>query len=81
MKFKVDVECTPEEARAFLGLPDVSSVQRSILADVEERLKGALDLMDPEAVMRAWMPAVKGWEDLMRSMMGKVGSARSDADD
>ena len=23
MKITVDVDCTPEEARAFLGLPDV----------------------------------------------------------
>ena len=27
MKVNITVECTPEEARGFLGLPDVSRVQ------------------------------------------------------
>ncbi|WP_420846806.1 DUF6489 family protein [Microvirga tunisiensis] len=27
MKITMDVECTPEEARAFLGLPDVKPMQ------------------------------------------------------
>lgn len=31
MKVTVDVECTPEEARAFLGLPDVSALQNEFI--------------------------------------------------
>ena len=37
MKFKVDVDCTPDEARAFFGLPDVKPLQETLLPEVEER--------------------------------------------
>ena len=30
MKFTINVDCTPEEARAFFGLPDVSAVNEMI---------------------------------------------------
>jgi len=29
MKMTVDVDCTPEEARRFLGLPDLTPVHRA----------------------------------------------------
>src|SRR6516164_5311770 len=35
MKFKIDIDCTPEEARAFLGLPDVKPLQEALLPDVK----------------------------------------------
>ena len=39
MKFKVDIDCTPDEARAFFGLPDVKPLQEALLPEVEERLR------------------------------------------
>ena len=33
MKFTVNVECTPEEARAFMGLPDVQPMQEAMMQD------------------------------------------------
>ena len=31
MKFTVDVDCTPEEARRFLGLPDLTPVHQAYI--------------------------------------------------
>jgi len=31
MKFHVEVECTPEEARRFLGLPDVAAANEAYM--------------------------------------------------
>ena len=31
MKVTVNVECTPEEARTFLGLPDVQPMQEAVM--------------------------------------------------
>ncbi len=28
MKMTIEVDCTPEEARRFMGLPDVSGLER-----------------------------------------------------
>ena len=32
MKITMNVDCTPEEARAFLGLPDVKPMQEQLIA-------------------------------------------------
>src|SRR5580704_8967474 len=56
MKFKVDIDCTPDEARAFFGLPDVKPLQEALLPEVEQRLKTMLKSMDPEAMLKAWLP-------------------------
>jgi hypothetical protein len=69
MKFKIDIDCTPQEARAFLGLPDVESVQKALGAEIEARMRKALDRMDPERMFEAWMPAVKGWENVMKAFV------------
>ena len=56
MKVTVDVDCTPEEARRFLGLPDLSAVHEAYV----EKMKAAVaDVPGPEAfsdMMKAWGP-------------------------
>ena len=67
MKIKVDVECTPEEARTFLGLPDVKPMQDALLQQAQERMSAAMQAMDPETMMRTWMPAgVQSFENLQK---------------
>jgi hypothetical protein len=56
MKVNVEMEMTPQEARAFLGLPDVAPLQKKMLEDMQARMKSAFDAGDPEGMMRAWMP-------------------------
>ncbi len=43
MKLNITVDCTPEEARAFLGLPDVSSLNETLVASVKERVEQNMD--------------------------------------
>ena len=31
MKVKIDIDCTPEEARTFFGLPDLGPLQKEML--------------------------------------------------
>jgi hypothetical protein len=67
MKITVDVDCTPEEARAFLGLPDVKPMQDALLAQVQERMTSSLSAMDPETMIKTWLPAqVQGMEQLQK---------------
>ncbi len=75
MKFTVDVDCTPEEARTFLGLPDVKPMQEAIMRQVEERMKQALSAMDPETMMKTWMPAgIQGMEQLQKMFWSQFGA-------
>lgn len=41
MKVQVEIECTPEEARTFLGLPDVSKANSVYVDMVSKAMKGA----------------------------------------
>jgi hypothetical protein len=61
MKVHIEMEMTPEEARAFMGLPDVAPIQRSMMDDMQARMKQAFDANDPEGMMRAWMPFSSGF--------------------
>ena len=75
MKFKVDVECTPEEARTFLGLPDVKPLQGALLPEVKERLRATLKAMDPEAMLKTWLPAtLKGFEQLQDMFLSQLSN-------
>ena len=55
MKVTVEMDMTPQEARAFMGLPDVEPMQKKMLDDMQARMKQAFDANDPEGMMRAWM--------------------------
>jgi Family of unknown function (DUF6489) len=74
MKFKVDIDCTPEEARAFFGLPDVKPLHDALMPEVEERLRASLKAMDPEAMLKTWLPAtLKGFEQLQEMFFAQFG--------
>ena len=40
MKVNVEIECTPEEARTFMGLPDVSKAQSIYVDTMAKAMKG-----------------------------------------
>jgi hypothetical protein len=44
MKFHVEVDCTPEEARTFLGFPDVSKANAVYVDAVSKAMKGVSDV-------------------------------------
>ena len=76
MKLKVDIDCTPDEARAFFGLPDVKRLQEALLPEVEERLRTTLKAMDPEAMLKTWLPAtLKGFEQLQNMFFATMPGA------
>ncbi len=67
MKVNVEVTCTPEEARAFFGLPDLKPMQERVLGEIEQRLRSGLEAMSPEAVFKTWIPAsMQGVEQLQQ---------------
>ena len=61
MKVTIEMDMTPQEARAFMGLPDVEPMQKKMLEDMQSRMKQAFDAIDPEGMMRAWMPLSSGF--------------------
>ena len=65
MKITLDLDCTPEELRGFFGLPDVRPMQEQLLKDIAERLRANLQALDPDSMLKTWLPAgLKGFEQL-----------------
>ena len=76
MKIKLDIECTPEEVREFFGLPRVKPVQEELLKEVQERLRANIKAMDPEAMLKTWLPAtIQGFEQLQEMFVRQMGRA------
>jgi hypothetical protein len=75
MKVTVDVDCTPEEARRFLGLPDLTPAHAVY---VERMQKMMADGLSPDSVaemMKAWGPMGDAglglWKQMVDQMSGK----------
>jgi hypothetical protein len=76
MKARVEVDCTPEEARAFLGLPDVRTLNEALVKQMRERMDANLAMMAPEELMKGWMNlGGQATEQFMR-MLGAAGRTK-----
>ena len=74
MKIHLDLECTPEELRGFFGLPDLGPMQERLLKEVEERLRANVKTLDPETMLKTWLPAgLKGFEQLQEMFLSQMG--------
>jgi hypothetical protein len=75
MKITMDVECTPEEARQFLGLPDVQPLQAAMMAEMETRLRAEMERFSPEGLMNAWFSSGQNAEWLRGMFKGMPGGS------
>jgi hypothetical protein len=77
MKVSVDVDCTPEEARRFLGLPDLSTVHDAYV----EKMKSALaEGPTPEMfgdMVKAWGPMNEAGMNMWKQMLDQMGGKKS----
>jgi hypothetical protein len=58
MKMHIELDMTPEEARAMMGLPDVAPLQKQMMDEIKARMTKAMEAGDMENLMRAWTPFV-----------------------
>ncbi|MFN3878451.1 MAG: DUF6489 family protein [Brevundimonas sp.] len=69
MKVNVEVECTPAEARAFLGLPDVTPLNEAMVAEMQKRMEANVAAMQPEELMKTWTSFGLQAQDQFRRLM------------
>ena len=60
MNVSINVDCTPEEARTFLGLPDMTSLQDDMMAKMREQMTNAAGSINPEQMMKTIFPEGTG---------------------
>ena len=69
MKMTVEVDCTPEEARRFLGLPDVSSLNDHLVSEMQKRIDSNMAMLSPDELMKNWMAFGAGAQEQFRKLL------------
>jgi len=55
MKMTIEIDCTPLEARTYLGLPDVSVLNDHLVQEMKTRMDTNMAMLQPEELMKNWM--------------------------
>ncbi len=77
MKLTIDIDCTPQEARAFLGLPDVEALNALIVEEMTTRAKDRMDtLADPDQFVAQMMSMGGKGMETMQAMMTAAMSGK-----
>jgi fructose-specific component phosphotransferase system IIB-like protein len=78
VKMTIEVDCTPAEARAFLGLPDVSPINEQLVGEMQKRIEGNMAMLQPEELMKSWMAfggqATESFRQLMTAAAGRAAN-------
>ncbi len=81
MKVRLEVDCTPLEARTFLGLPDVAGLNEHMVSEMKRRLDANMAMVSPEELMRSWMSfggqATEQFRKLMTAAAGTSSSSKT----
>ncbi len=79
MKVKIDISCTPQEARTFFGLPDVQGLNEALTEEMTKRMQENLADISPDALMGQWMSVGgKMSEQFMDLVSGATKGATAD---
>lgn len=74
MKFTINIDCTPGEARTFVGLPDIVPLQERMMKELEARMVENIHAMEPENLMKTWLPAtMQGWGEMQKMFWSQMG--------
>jgi len=69
MKMTIEVDCTPEEARRFMGLPDVSALNEHLVNEMKGRMDSNMSMLSPDELMKNWMAFGTGAQEQFRKLM------------
>ncbi len=71
MKINIEIDCTPEEARRFLGLPDLQPLHDIYLMKMEGLMSKGItpDLM--QDVIKNWVPMGETGLNALQSLFGQ----------
>lgn len=76
MKMTIEIDCTPQEARTLMGLPDLEPLQTAVLAQIEKRMLDAASGMSAEKMLKTWFSLVPGSDQYLKTMAGFAKATR-----
>jgi len=79
MKIHVEIDCTPEEARTFLGLPDVGKANQFYVDAISKAMKGAGSVDQLQEFAKGLAPMGQVGLNLFQQFMegGGLGGGKS----
>ena len=81
MKLTINVDCTPAEARAFLGLPNVEPLNDTLVEAVKQRIEQNIELVSPEFYLKQWYSMGGQVTDSFLNLMGAGARAAAGQSD
>ena len=81
MKFKIDIDMSPEELRKVLGLPDVQKFQQDMMDKITEQMEAGVEGYDPLTLFKPYLTSGLGsMEALQKLMMGLTTTGLNSTD-
>lgn len=77
MKVTIEVDCTPEEARRAMGLPDLTPLHDRYMAKIQEALDAGT--VGPEmlsSLAKSWAPVGDAGMDFWRKLLSGAAGAK-----
>lgn len=85
MKINVEVDCTPQEARTFLGLPDVAKANEFYVDAIAKAMKSAGNVEQVQEFAKNLAPmgqvGMKLFQSFMENSSAFTGGTRKKGDD
>jgi hypothetical protein len=82
MKVRVEFDCTPDEARRFMGLPDVEKVNSVYIDAMSKAMQGVTSMDQLEAYSRQIAPmgqfGLKLFQNFLESTRQSMSPSRED---
>jgi len=81
MNITMNIDCTPEEARRFMGLPDMAPLHDLYLDKMKEAMTSGITPDMMENMMRSWGPmgemGMNAWRQMLEQMTGSSTPPKS----
>ena len=75
MKVNVQIDCTPLEARQFIGLPDVVPMQTAVMDKLQQQMMSNIEKVSPESLIQSWFSFDPKFAERMIQEMFKFAMA------
>ncbi|MBU6206512.1 MAG: hypothetical protein KGQ42_02365, partial [Alphaproteobacteria bacterium] len=66
----ISIDCTPVEARSFLGLPDMTPIHEEYIGKMREMFANGSNMDMLDAMTKSWGPMTELNTRIIQTMMG-----------
>jgi hypothetical protein len=84
MKVNIEIDCTPEEARQFMGLPDVAKANDVYVDAISKAMKGAANVDQLQEFAKGLAPmgqvGMKLFQTFVENSAALAGGAKKSSD-